>query len=177
MSHVFLLSDNLLRCQVDHFHTRLARLCEFCAQYLTKTCMWFMSTCHQPNQATQIYVRRKVDVLFVCIFMYMSRIPSQFGFSAVARSALFISTNARLLTFHDYNWGGVGGQRPEDFTAARRRCSLCLKAKKRGPIIKDSAILSFFREKINFRKEETNILGLHCHAIKNKNANHSIQND
>lgn len=51
------------------------------------------------------------------------------------RSALFISTNTRLLTFHDYNWGGVGGQRPEDFTAARRRCSLCLKAKKRGPII------------------------------------------
>ena len=84
MSRVFLVSDNLLRCQVDHFHTRLARLGEFCAQYLTKTCMWFMSICHQPNQATQIYVRRKVDVLFVCIFMYMSRIPSQFGFSAVA---------------------------------------------------------------------------------------------
>ena len=169
MSHVFLLSDNLLRCQVDHFHTRLARLCEFCVQYLTKTCMWSMSICHQPNQATQIYVRRKVDVLFVCIFMYMSRIPSQFGFRvawvsgvsgekgknllspspvgrpdtqarfrAVApqrRSALFFSRNARLLTVHDYNWGGVGGQRRKDFTAAMRRCSLCLKAQKRGPII------------------------------------------
>lgn len=138
MSHVFLLSDNLLRCQVDHFHTRLARLCEFCVQYLTKTCMWSMSICHQPNQATQIYVRRKVDVLFVCIFMYMSRIPSQFGFRAVApqrRSAFFFSRNARLLTVHDYNWGGVGGQRRKDFTAAMRRCSLCLKAQKRGPII------------------------------------------
>lgn len=126
MSHVFLLSDNLLRCQVDHFHTRLARLCEFCVQYLTKTCMWSMSICHQPNQATQIYVRRKVDVLFVCIFMYLSRIPSQLYLAQWRRSALFFSRNARLLTFHDYNWGGVGGQRLEDCTAARRRCSLCL---------------------------------------------------
>lgn len=42
------------------------------------------------------------------------------------RSALFFSRNARLLTFHDYNWGGVGGQRLEDCTAARRRSSLCL---------------------------------------------------
>lgn len=125
MSHVFLLSDNLLRCQVDHFHTRLARLCEFCVQYLTKTCMWSMSICHQPNQATQIYVRRKVDVLFVCIFMYLSRIPSQSVFSAVAPQCIVLFKEC-LLTFHDYNWGGVGGQRLEDCTAARRRCSLCL---------------------------------------------------
>ena len=94
-----------------------------------------MAICHQPNQATQIYVRRKVDVLFVCIFMYMSRIPSQFGFSAVAPQCIVLFRNARLLTFHDYNWGGVGGQRPGVFTAARRRCSLCLKAQMRGPII------------------------------------------
>ena len=51
------------------------------------------------------------------------------------RSALFFSRNTRLLTVHDYNWGGVGGQRPKVFTAVMRRCSLCLKAQKRGPII------------------------------------------
>jgi len=51
------------------------------------------------------------------------------------RSVLFFSRNARLLTFHDYNWGRVGGQRPEVFTTARRHCNLCLKAQKRGQII------------------------------------------
>ena len=95
-----------------------------------------MSICHQPNQATQIYVRRKVDVLFVCIFICTCHaFLRSLDLGQWRRSALFFSRNTRLLTVHDYIWGGVGGQRPKVFTAAMRRCSLCLKAQKRGPII------------------------------------------